>query len=57
VHQDVLDTLVRQGKRSLIRVVARDILRNWVRWNWGDDAVPLVPKPSLGTTERRTCRP
>jgi Protein of unknown function (DUF935) len=53
VHQDVLDTLVRQGKRSLVRVVARDILRNFVRWNWGEDALPLAPKPSLGTTERQ----
>jgi hypothetical protein len=52
VHQDVLDTLVRQGKRSLVRVVAKDVLANWVRWNWGDDAAALVPKPSLGTTER-----
>jgi hypothetical protein len=53
VHQDVLDTLVRQGKRSLIRVVARDILHNWVRWNWGDDALAVVPKLSLGTTEQQ----
>lgn len=53
VHQDVLDTLVRQGKRSLQRVIARDILRNFVRWNWGEAALPMAPKPSLGTTERQ----
>jgi hypothetical protein len=52
VHQDVLDTLVRQGKRALVRVVARDILRNWAGWNWGEAGLALVPKPSLGTTER-----
>lgn len=53
VHQDVLDTLIRQGKRGVVRMLARDVLRTWVRWNWGDAAIPLAPIPSLGTTERR----
>jgi hypothetical protein len=34
-------------------MLKRDVLRPWVRWNWGDAAIPLTPIPSLGTTERR----
>jgi hypothetical protein len=52
VHQDVLDTLVRQGKRALVRMLSEDILRPWVARNFGDDAgESLVPIPTLGTTE------
>lgn len=53
VHQDVLDTLVRQGKKSVVRMLARDILRPWVAYNWGPRAAALVPVPSLGTTEEQ----
>jgi hypothetical protein len=52
VHQDVLDTIVKQGRKSVVRVIARDILRNFVIWNWGEDALPLAPIPSLGSTEQ-----
>jgi hypothetical protein len=52
VHQDVLDTVVRQGKRSVVRTIAHDVLRPWVRYNWGDAAQRLTPVPTLGTTER-----
>lgn len=53
VHQDVLDTLVRQGKRSLVRVLIRDVLRPWISYNWGDKARKLAPQASLGVTEER----
>jgi hypothetical protein len=53
VHQDVLDTLVRQGRRAVVRMLHRDVLRQWVRVNWGDVAVKLTPLPSLGVTEQR----
>lgn len=53
VHQDVLDTLVRQGKRAVVRMVETDILRPWVIRNWGEDAADLTPTASLGTTERQ----
>lgn len=54
VHQDVLDTLVRQGKKSLVRMISHDILVPWVQRNWGDKAaLDLVPVVSLGTTERQ----
>lgn len=51
VHQDVLDTLVRQGKRSLVRVLIKDVIRPWISYNWGDKARKLAPKASLGVTE------
>jgi Protein of unknown function (DUF935) len=52
VHQDVLGTLVRQAKRAVVRMFARQVLVPWVKYNWGDDAARLlVPKVSLGTTE------
>jgi hypothetical protein len=54
VHQDVLDTLIRQAKKALLRMIAEDILRPWVRLNYGDDAADeLCPLPTLGTTERQ----
>jgi phage gp29-like protein len=53
VHSDVLDTLVRQGKKSVVRMLARDVLRPWVAYNWGPRADALVPIPSLGTTEEQ----
>jgi hypothetical protein len=58
VHQDVLDTLVRQAKRALLRMVYSDILVPWVARNWGDEAAEsLVPVPSLGTTEQQDLAP
>lgn len=54
VHQDVLDTIVRQGKQSVLEMVSNQILVPWVRRNWGDEAAEtLVPVPSLGTTEHQ----
>lgn len=48
VHQDALDTLLRQAKRSLCRMLRRDVLRNLVRYNFGDKVAQLTPKVSLG---------
>jgi hypothetical protein len=52
VHQDSLDTLVRQGKRSACRMLRRDVLRNLVRYNYGDQAALLTPKVSLGEVQQ-----
>lgn len=49
--QDVLDTLVRQGKKSVQRMVRRDILRYTVLYNYGEKALALTPKVTLGQTE------
>lgn len=52
VHQDVLDTIIRQGKRSLCKALRQDALIPWVRYNWGDDAArTLTPKLALGHAE------
>lgn len=53
VHQDVLETLIRQGKKAFCIMVARQVLTPWVLFNYGADAKALVPKPSLGTTEEQ----
>jgi hypothetical protein len=54
VHQDVLDTLVRQAKAAVARMLSNDILKPWVRLNYGEPAAAeLVPVPSLGRTEAR----
>lgn len=53
-HQDVLDTLVRQYKKAVEEMIHGQVLVPWVARNWGDDAAEeLVPRPSLGTTERQ----
>lgn len=58
VHQDVLDTLVRQGKRSIVRMMTKQILRPWCAYNFGEDvAARLTPKASLGTTEEQDLVP
>lgn len=51
VHQDALDTLLRQAKRSLCRCLRRDVLRNLVRYNYGDAAAKLTPQVSLGEVQ------
>jgi len=53
VHQDVLDTLIRQGKASFGRMLVHDILRQWIAFNWGEDKVKLCPRVTLGSTEEQ----
>jgi hypothetical protein len=52
VHQDILDTTVRQAKRAVCRMLTFDVLRPWVIANWGEAALHLVPVVSLGSTEQ-----
>lgn len=53
VHQDILDTIVRQAKKAVARMLTRQVLRPWVRWNWGEAAAAaLTPHVSLGTAEQ-----
>jgi hypothetical protein len=50
----VLDLLIYSLKRSLARLVRSDILRDLVRYNYGDEAAEdLTPLVSLGDSERR----
>jgi hypothetical protein len=52
--QDVLDTIVRQIKRSVCRMLRLDVLRPMVAYTYGEEAAAsLTPVPSLGSVERR----
>jgi hypothetical protein len=53
VHQDVLDTLVRQGKLSVQSMIRRQVFQPWVALNWGEDFMHLAPIADLGATEQR----
>ncbi len=53
VHQDVLDTLIRQGKQASVRMLYHQLLVRWIRYNYGDKYVPLTPRATLGTVENR----
>lgn len=54
VHQDTLDTLVRQAKRAVCLMLRRDVLRPMVSYNYGPDAArQFTPTCSLGSVERQ----
>jgi len=53
VHQDVLDTLVRQGKLSEQDLIRNQLFKPWVALNWGEKAVHLSPIADLGANEQR----
>jgi hypothetical protein len=54
VHQDVLTTLIRQGRRAVVRMLTRDVLRQMIRFNFGEQAsLELTPKVSLGQVEQQ----
>jgi hypothetical protein len=57
VHQDILATRVKQAKKAVARVLRWDVLRPWVRLNWGDAAIPLTPLVGLGTVEEEDVTP
>jgi hypothetical protein len=50
VHQDVLDTLIRQGKLAFAAQIRNQLFKRWVAYNWGDDAAELAPKLNFGKT-------
>jgi phage gp29-like protein len=51
VQQDTQDTIVRQIKAGIGRTFQRDVLRLWVRLNYGEKWLPFTPKPNLGQLE------
>lgn len=51
IHESILETIIRQAKRAVTRMVRRDILRQIVVANAGDQLRPLTPKVSLGDSE------
>lgn len=52
-HEDVADTIAKQGKKAILRTVTWDILRPFIRYNLGEAALPLVPQLSLGETQEQ----
>jgi hypothetical protein len=48
VHQDVLEQIIRQMKKGIARMIRDQILRPLIRYNYGDQAVALTPRVSLG---------
>lgn len=58
VHQDILATRVKQAKLAVARTIRRDILQQFVRLNWGDDAAKhLTPLVNLGSVEEEDVTP
>lgn len=57
VHQDVLDTLIRQGKRGIVRSFNRHIIRPWVIYNYGEKTLKLAPRASVGMIEHQDLAP
>jgi hypothetical protein len=51
VHQGSIDTIVKQCKQAFAGSFRDDVLLHWVRRNWGEGAIDLVPLVSLGVTE------
>lgn len=52
-HQDAITVAIQQMKRSICRMLRRDVLYDTVRANYGDDVAALTPLVSLGKTEQR----
>jgi hypothetical protein len=52
--QDTLGVLARVGKKALAAAIRNDLIRPWVRLNWGDDAARrFCPEVALGMTEQQ----
>lgn len=51
-HKDILGTIIRQARRAVATTIRRDVLRPLVRYNYGDAALPLVPRASFGEVEQ-----
>lgn len=53
VHQDSLDTIIRQEKRTVADMIRRDILQPLIYYNFGPDKAKLyTPRVSLGSIEQ-----
>lgn len=51
-HKDILDTVTRQAKRPVERMLKRDVLRVWLALNGRSHLQPLLPSISLGQAEQ-----
>jgi hypothetical protein len=51
-HKDILDTLVRQIRRQVESMLAEQVIRLLILFNFGEEALALAPVPTLGRTEQ-----
>jgi hypothetical protein len=51
VHQDIMALIVAYGKQTTVDMIVTDILRPLVKYNFGEDALDLMPIVTLGDTE------
>ena len=51
VQENTFDTTVHQIKSGIVRMIFRDILRNWIKYTFGKQYQPFTPKPYLGQIE------
>jgi hypothetical protein len=51
-HKDILDTIVRQLKRPVERMMERDVLHVWLRLNGRERDLDLCPIVTLGVAEQ-----
>jgi len=52
-HLNVLDMVVWNLRGHLARLLQKDIVRQMIRYNFGEEALPYMPIVSLGDSERR----
>jgi hypothetical protein len=52
-HLEVLDMVVWNLRGHLARVLQKDIVRQMVRYNFGEEALPYTPTVAMGDSERR----
>lgn len=53
VHQSVLDTMIRQARSSMVRMIERQVVRPIVAYNYDPKALALMPRLSIRKTDSR----
>lgn len=56
-HKDILDTITREAKRPVERMLERDVLATWLRLNGTPELLPLCPNITLGQAESEDFAP
>ncbi len=51
VHEHTQDDIIAHAKMMIPKMLRNDVARPWVRYNFGDAAIPLTPRFSLGQSE------
>lgn len=52
VHQDTLQTIIRQGRNAVIRMIRNDIIIPLIRFNFGEEALAWAPQATLGVADQ-----